>query len=69
MMKKHSYESPIKKKKIAQKTITLEENYSQTKNHQNGNLESIKRERRQDLLKPTPSKYNGDSSAESSMQK
>ncbi|CAI2384171.1 unnamed protein product [Moneuplotes crassus] len=60
MIKKNSYESPKKTKRSKNKVITLEENYSQTKTYQKGNLDSIKREGRQrdHDSRQTPSKTN-----------
>ena len=60
MIKKNSYESPKKKKPNKKTIITLEENYSQSKTYQKGNLDSVKREARHkdSTLLPTPSKTN-----------
>ncbi|CAI2379727.1 unnamed protein product [Moneuplotes crassus] len=60
MFKKNSYESPKKTKLNQNKIITIEENYSQTKTYQKGNIDSVKREgrHRENECQPTPSKSN-----------
>ena len=55
---KSSYESPNKRNGHAKKTITIEQNYSQTKKFKKGTLESVNKNKRKQQIKPTPSTNN-----------
>lgn len=69
--KQISYESPVRvKKAVTSKIITLEENYSQSKNYQKGTIHSITNiSKVNDCLKPTPAKSSVGGSHQKSCMK